>query len=468
MGKSILNRLIVVSNRVNVPDIVQGKATGGLVVAIEEALADQGGVWFGWSGKTNTDGEFRKNTQTKNNVDYITVDMPDSIFDDFYGGFCNSLIWPIFHYQIGLADFSTENFVAYREVNQRFASILSSHILPEDIVWVQDYHFISMARELRKFNCTNLIGFFLHIPWPAREVLLALPEHKNLVSDLLEYDLIGFQTKSHVIAFMDYVVRELDGVIGDNGTVYALGKTSRVKHFPVSIDANAFVNEAKEAEDSMDVQRLLKSLGSRKLMIGVDRLDYTKGIVNRFEAFELFLEGLFETAEAPTFMQISPVSRGNLAQYQEIRQVLEKKAGQINGKYSDFDWTPVRYLNKGFDRKVLAGFFRNSSVGLVTPLRDGMNLVAKEYVASQSSEDPGVLVLSQFAGAAEEMDGAVLVNPYNTNEISKAIKDSIEMPKIEKMDRWFGMMQRLQIQDIKYWKNKFLQTLKNKKEGEFF
>ncbi|MBS23476.1 MAG: hypothetical protein CML72_06725 [Rhodobacterales bacterium] len=280
---------------------------------------------------------------------------------------------------------------------------------------------------------------------------MTLPDHREIVNALLDYDVIGFQTKSYVLSFLDYIVREMNGVVNSNGFVFANGKKLRVQHFPISIDTKKFVELSKNANDSTHVKRLVDSLGESNLIIGVDRLDYSKGIINRFKAYESLLDKYPEHKRNSTLMQIAPTSRGEVSQYKEIRQELETEAGHINGIYSDFDWTPIRYLNRGFNRKILAGFFRRSQIGLVTPFRDGMNLVAKEYVAAQDPANPGVLILSRFAGAAEELDGAIIINPYDIEAITEAINLGLNMSLDERLHRWFRMIEQIQDADIHRW-----------------
>ena len=259
---------------------------------------------------------------------------------------------------------------------------------------------------------------------------------------------------------MDYVVRELGGIVEPNGFIFALGKRTQVQHFPIAIETKEFSDLAKQSEGSNHVKRLVSSVGEGNLMLGVDRLDYSKGLLKRFEAYEKFLTIYPQHRGKTSLMQIAPTSRGDVNEYIEIRENLERKAGNINGKFSDFDWSPVRYLNRGFSRKILAGFYRRSAIGLVTPLRDGMNLVAKEYVAAQSELNPGVLILSRFAGAAEEMDGAILVNPYDVDGMANAMHISLNMSLSERVTRWTQMMDQLEEFDIHRWRKDCINAIK--------
>ncbi|WP_119421624.1 alpha,alpha-trehalose-phosphate synthase (UDP-forming) [Desertibaculum subflavum] len=450
-------RLVIVSNRVALPR-ERGARAGGLAVALREALAKHGGLWFGWSGETSAEASDTPRVLRTPQGAYATLDLSEAEHAGFYVGFANSTLWPLFHYRLGLIDFRRAAFEAYLGVNRRFAAALAPMVEPDDLVWVHDYHFIPMATKLRKLGLRNRIGFFLHIPFPAKEVLTALPGHERLVADLCAYDLVGFQTQGDVEAFQGYIASEAGGRVGD-GWVEAFGRRLRVGAFPIGIDAEAFAEAAVKAAASEETQRLKDSLAGRRLMIGVDRLDHSKGLPKRFEAFQELLGTHPEHRGKVTFMQIAPISRGEVAQYRTLRRELEGLAGRINGKYAEFDWAPVRYLNRAFVRTTLAGFYRFACVGLVTPLRDGMNLVAKEYVAAQDPADPGVLILSRFAGAARELDGALIVNPFDIDQLAAAMHRALRMPLDERRARWSGMMDIVRRHDITHWRETFMAAL---------
>lgn len=456
-----MSRLVVVSNRVMLPTLAKKESSGGLAVAVLDALEQQGGIWFGWSGNLVEEEPSGVDILEEGNITYATLDLPEEDYDQFYNGYSNGSLWPLLHYRLDLVQHTRQNYAGYMRVNERFAAHIEPLLRDDDLIWVHDYHFIPLARELRQRRCTQRMGFFLHVPWPAKEVLMALPGHRELVEALLEFDVVGFQTKSYVLAFLDYVVRELGGTVEPDGFVYAFGKRARVQHFPISIETESFVELANQAEDSNHVRRLVQSMGHGQLILGVDRLDYSKGLINRFQAYEQLLKEYPEHQRSTTLMQIAPTSRGEVTQYQDLRHELEMEAGHVNGTFGDFDWTPIRYLNKGFSRKILAGFYRRSQVGLVTPLRDGMNLVAKEYVAAQSPTDPGVLVLSRFAGAAEEMDGALLVNPYDLAGMADAMKQALTMPLDERVSRWVQMIDQLHTFDVHRWRKNCVKAIES-------
>ena len=454
-----MSRLVVVSNRVAAVKQTRPGAEGGLAVAMRAALRERGGIWFGWSGKV-LDRDYGEPTQTKvGKITYATIDLTQRDYDDYYVGFSNSTLWPLFHYRLDLAEFAKRTWAGYQRVNTLFAHRLQPLLEESDTIWVQDYHFLLLAENLRRAGCRQKIGFFLHIPWPALEVLLALPDHREIVNALCTYDLLGFQTEDHLHCFQDYIRREAGGEVGKDGTIKAFGRTLKAQAFPIGIDTEIFANMAAESEGSKQVQRLQDSLGGRDLMIGVDRLDYSKGLIKRVEAFEHLLTAYPENRGRIVFLQINPPSRSDVADYIDIKRELEAAAGYVNGTFAEYDWVPIRYLNKSFSRRVLAGFFRVSRVGLVTPLRDGMNLVAKEFVAAQPADDPGVLVLSRFAGAARELDGALIVNPYNVERVAERLQEALTMPLEARQERWRSMYEAVARNDVTAWRESFLQAL---------
>ena len=454
-----MNRVVVVSNRVILPGEKKTEAVGGLAVALLDTLKETCGLWFGWTGRVTSSKHIEPIIKKEKGITFATIDLTKKNYDNYYNGYCNEVLWPIFHYRLDLLEYSKIKFENYKQVNKLFASSLKQLINNEDLIWVHDYHFLLIARELRKLRCTHKIGFFLHIPWPSKEILTALPDHRELINALLDFDLIGFQTKNHVLTFLDYIISELGGSVEPDGSVFALGKKSKVKHFPISIDTEKIVRIAAGTDNSLQVKRLIKSIQTDKLLIGVDRLDYTKGLENRFAAYNHLLTKHSEHIKASTLLQIAPTSRGSVFQYKEIRKKLELSAGKINSLYGDFDWMPIRYLNKGFQQKTLMGFFRNSRVGLVTPLRDGMNLVAKEYIASQRPSDPGVLILSRFAGAAEELTDALIVNPYDPEGVADEMNRALKMPKKERVRRWLNLVDQLHSFNITFWRSRYIEAL---------
>ena len=458
MGGGVLSRLVVVSNRV--APIVEGKtAAGGLAVAVLAALKEDGGIWFGWNGEVVPSFPPKPDLTTVDNLTYATVGMTRRDYSEYYNGFANGTIWPLFHYRLDFLKFRRRDFTGYLRVNGRFAKALAPLLRLDDVIWVHDYHLIPLAEELRKTGSTHPIGFFLHTPLPPVEILVALPRHGILMKAMCAYDLVGFQTMNDLSAFHDYIVLEADGEVLSDGTVRAFGRTLRADVFPIGIDTEEIEALAREQADSPERQRLDAVLHDSPMIIGVDRLDYSKGLVERFRAFERLLETYPRERGKVTLMQVAPPSRSDVGGYDEIRVDLETTAGNINGRFADFDWVPIRYLNKSFERFELACFYRAARIGLVTPLRDGMNLVAKEYIAAQDPEDPGVLVLSRFAGAAHELDGALIVNPYDVDEVAGALNRALEMPFEERRERYDDMIGPLRRNDVHHWRRTFLTAL---------
>ncbi len=453
-----MSRLVVVSNRVAPVD--EGKtSTGGLAVAVLAALKRMGGIWFGWSGEVTTAPAPEPRLFDVGKLSYATVDLTPRDFEEYYNGFANSTLWPLFHYRLDLTSFTRRQYAGYLRVNNLFADKLVPLLEPDDRVWIQDYHLIPMAEALRRAGFKGRIGFFLHTPFPAHEVLLALPSHDDLIRALCAYDVVGFQTNRDLVSFRDYIIREQVGEIWDDGLVSAFGNVFKAAAFPISVDTDTIVRMAESAVKARQTVRMAESLGGRSLILGVDRLDYSKGLVQRFHAFERLLENYPENRGRATMMQLAPPTRSEVPEYAEIRRSLEEAAGSVNGKFADIDWVPIRYLNRSINRRTLSGFFRIAHIGLVTPLRDGMNLVAKEFVASQNPDDPGVLVLSRFAGAAEELTAALIVNPYDTDEMAAAMQRGLDMALDERVNRWQEMFAILQENDIEAWREHYITAL---------
>ncbi|ALS61462.1 alpha,alpha-trehalose-phosphate synthase (UDP-forming) [Pandoraea norimbergensis] len=454
-----MSRLVIVSNRV--APITEGKPTaGGLAIGVFDALKNTGGMWFGWNGEIDAVPATAPDIAHRNNVTFATVPLTRRDYNTYYRGFSNATLWPTFHYRDDLTRFQRDDYNGYRHVNARFASLLAPLLQPDDLIWVHDYHLLPFAQACRHIGIKQRLGFFLHIPFPSPQVLMTVPPHEALVRAMCEYDLVGFQTEPDRTAFTDYLVRYAGGTLHDDGTVTAYGRTFRTGVYPIGVYPDEIQQQATARATVKHILDLKQGLQQRKLIMSVDRLDYSKGMLERFRAFERLLELWPNQQGTVSFVQVAPPSRSDVAGYGEIRRQLETEAGHINGRFSDLAWTPLRYINKRYDHEVLMSFFRASQVGYVTPLRDGMNLVAKEYVASQDPADPGVLVLSCFAGAAQELDGALIVNPYDIDEMAEALRSALNMSLSERQSRYEGMMATLREHNLSTWRDRFMTDLR--------
>jgi len=453
-----LGQLVIVSNRVAIPEKNAKARAGGLEVAVKAALTQKSGIWFGWSGKIATHSKIAAQKLAHDKITYITIDLSKEDHREYYNGFANRVLWPILHYRVDLAEFSRRDLSGYMRVNDHFARHLDKLLGPDDLVWVHDYHLMPLARALRERGHRNRIGFFLHIPCPPPEILTALPNHERLIPALCEYDLVGFQTGDDAFNFSRYLTRECGLHSRDFNFVIA-DRTMRIGAFPVGIETAAFAHLAEGSVQLPFVKRVIKSLGDRTLILGVDRLDYSKGIAHRLSAFERLLQTQPNWRGKVTYLQIAPQSRSEIPEYADIERAIGSAAGRINGAYGEADWTPIRYVNRAYSHSTLAGLYRAARVGLVTPLHDGMNLVAKEYVASQNPDDPGVLILSRFAGAAQECKDALLVNPYDPDSVAAAIGQALSMPLAERRQRHHAMFRVLSRNDIQHWAGSFLAAL---------
>ncbi|MBR8187974.1 alpha,alpha-trehalose-phosphate synthase (UDP-forming) [Burkholderia vietnamiensis] len=452
-----MSRLIIVSNRV--APISEGEpAAGGLAIGVYDALKETGGMWFGWSGEVVASGAPQIRIEERGPVTFATVGLSRRDYDQYYRGFSNATLWPAFHYRADLIQYDRHEFEGYGRVNVWLAQQLVPLLQDDDVIWVHDYHLIPFARALRASGVKNRIGFFLHIPFPAAQVLVNVPPHRELVESLCAFDLLGFQTEPDLRAFCDYVEFEAGGEVARDGRtvrVSAFGSTLRAAAYPIGVYPDEIASLAQAGEHGK-AARMATSLRGRQLIMSVDRLDYSKGLVERFRAFEKLLEHQASIRNRVSFLQIAPSTRADLRAYQDIRLQLEAESGRINGRYAELDWAPILYIHRQYDRQVLAALYRLARVGFVTPLRDGMNLVAKEYVSAQNPDDPGVLVLSRFAGAAGELTGALIVNPIDIDGMADALSQALTMPLAERRARYADMIAQLRENNVSVWRDNFL------------
>jgi trehalose 6-phosphate synthase len=457
--------LVVVSNRV-----ARGKAnepmTGGLAAALLPVVEKSGAIWVGSSGRVR-DGAQKEpfaEIEALGAGALAMLDLPAAHYGGYYEGFANSALWPALHSRTDLIRASQQDYLSYREVNAFMARALKRFTKPDTAFWIQDYHFLALGAELRDLGVTQPIGFFLHTPWPSRAVIGGVPHHRELIEAMLACDLIGFQTQDDCENFLGYLRSDLDLRI-ENGVVTSRYGVSRIAVFPIGIDVEKFAQQAARAVSHPDVSRLRQSLNGEKLAIGVDRLDYSKGLINRIEAFDRMWTLQPALQRTVSLLQIATPTRGTIEAYGNLQSEVAKLVSDVNGRHGEADWTPIRYLNKAFSQTVLAGLYRTAQVGVVTPLHDGMNLVAKEYVAAQNPADPGVLVLSKFAGAANELDTALLVNPNDIDGMARTIATALSMPLLERRMRWEAMMTKLRGHTIQQWFTDFVDALQETHAG---
>jgi trehalose 6-phosphate synthase len=447
-----LARLVIVSNRVPVPRPRERPQAGGLTVALKEALARREALWFGWSGQTGSHTGGAPAIVTVGQTTYATIDLSAEDYRLYYTGFSNGMLWPLLHYRMGLAEFRRDEWEGYRRVNAAFARALMPLLRADDVIWIHDFHLFPLAAALRASGAKQRIGFFLHVPFPPLPLFQALPQANILLRELASCDLIGTQTPSDAANLRE--------------ALRGAGFDVPVHPFPIGIEAEEFAREAEKAARGPEARRLAASLNGRALILGVDRLDYAKGLPQRLRGFAALLRRFPEHRRQVTLLQVAPVSRGDVVQYRALRRELDELAGRINGEHGDIDWVPVRWMTRAVPRTTLAGFHRLARVGLVTPMRDGMNLVAKEFVAAQDPADPGVLVLSRFAGAADELKGAILVNPHDPDEIAEGLNAALVMPASERRARWEGDIAVLRRNSAAAWAERFLAALAKVRQDE--
>jgi trehalose 6-phosphate synthase len=452
-----VSRLVILSNRVALPEETRA---GGLAVALRAALAEYGGLWFGWSGHIAEQATDVHEIEHAG-IDYATLDLTRAEHAGYYAGFANRVLWPLLHSRFDLVEFNPDAYRVYRAVNRRWAEAIVTRLRTDDVLWVHDYHLIPLAAELRRLGCRQRIGFFLHTALAPADLLTYMPRHRELLATLADYDLVGVQTPRDLAALRGYFHASL-GAEDAGADILCMPDRRRVRTeaFPIGIDVAAVRSCAQPKHGgSAALRRLRASLEERSLIIGVDRLDYSKGLPQRMASFGHLLEQFPAWRRRVSLLQIAPSSRGDVPEYRAIRRDLERIAGNINGRYAEPDWTPIRYVNRAYPQATLCGYYRLARVGLVTPLRDGMNLVAKEYVACQDADNPGVLVLSEFAGAAQQLDSALRVNPLDHEATAAAMHEALGMPRDERVARWRSAMDVIERGDIMEWRRGFLKAL---------
>ncbi len=463
-------KLIIASNRL--PIVVSGKGkaktvqpgSGGLVTALAPVLRNRGGIWVGWPGISGKEDmtDLLDTASKKAGYEIKPVYLSEDDVEKYYYGLSNSTLWPLFHDLQSFCNFDPENWKAYIEVNRKFAKVIGQNAGDDDFIWVHDYQLFGVAQELRHMGVRSKIGFFLHIPFPPLDIFLKLPWRSEVLKALTEYDLIGFQTMRDRRNFIQ-CLRTLTPHISVKGKGHvvsiAMGeRTIRVGSFPISIDYNDFRRGAETKEVADRAWFIHEDIPDRKIVLGVDRLDYTKGLRHRIKAFKKFLENHPELHGKITLVQVVVPSRRTIPMYEDLKVQIEREVSEVNGRFTKSGWIPIHYIFRSLEKDDLLAYYRTAEIALITPLKDGMNLVAKEYCAA-NIEEKGVLILSEFAGAAAQLyKGAIMVNPYNIEEVAFAIYKAYIMDDRERRSRMKKMRQIIRKQDIYWWVNSFLEA----------
>jgi trehalose 6-phosphate synthase len=456
-----------------VPDVsgakgraARDKPVGGLVSAIRPALDERGGIWFGWSGNAvSSQTRTTVKSTLQGNINYLTIDLSEYEVDNYYTGFSNRTLWPLLHSFPTRVRLRDEEHKSYHRINRKFAKALFPYLEKGDIVWIQDYHLIPLGESLRHLGWDGPIGFFLHTPFPPPDIFLILPWARKMLETFLTYDLIGFHVEQFRHNFEQSLLMELEGELQDHCFRYGSIRL-KIGVYPIGIDAEMFQRWAVSPKADKQARTLKRFIGDRRLILGVDRLDYTKGIMERLRTFERMLDRFPSWKRRVSMIQISAPSRTRIPEYINQKRDVDRLVGEINGRQGEADWTPISYLYRSYDQEMLAGFYRIADVCLVSPLRDGMNLVSKEFVASQT-DNPGVLVLSRFCGAADDLREALIINPYDRDGSALALKRALEMPIDERRRRQAALMEKIQKSSSKIWRDNFLGDLAAREYGLF-
>jgi trehalose 6-phosphate synthase/phosphatase len=468
------HRLLVVSNRL--PIVLEKKSdgwglkpgSGGLVSALAPVLSHRGGVWIGWPGMPlERGGAWEAVLDTgyrERGYDLVPVLLSEEEVKGFYDGFANAVLWPLFHDLLGQCHFEPSFWYAYLKVNEKFATCVREQSREGDFIWVQDYQLIHVAEFLRRESEPARIGFFLHIPFPPLDILLKLPWRGQILRAFLAYDLLGFQTPRDMRNFLtciENLLPEVEIQEGHGGPVTEVRVGSRVMRvgaFPIGIDFKSYEDAARSEEVARRMVELEDRMGPRHIVIGIDRLDYTKGLIERLEAFRNALQRHRELRERAILFQVVVPSRERVLEYQTLKADIERLVGEINGEFSSAGWVPVHYRYRSLSRRDLISLYRMARVCFVTSIKDGMNLVAKEFCACQV-DGCGVLILSEFAGAAAQLQqGALLVNPHDIEGMADALQEALEMDEGERRRRMERMREIVREQDIFWWVDYYLQA----------
>lgn len=470
MKKKFVKRLVIISNRL--PFILERDGSGwkvqhgsgGLVTALAPVLRNRGGLWIGWPGTYGTSDISAAVEQAARTEGYsmVPVRLTEQEIDRYYKGFSNEVVWPLFHDLQSYCNFDPAYWEMYKAINKRFAKITVENTTTEDYIWIHDYHLMTVAQELRYLGVKSKIGFYLHIPFPPLDIFLKLPWRSEILRAMLDFDLIGFQTlrdRRNFIQCVRALIKDIK-VTGKGQVInLRMGRRElRVGYFPISIDYEEFNTAARSKEVADEAWYIHEHLPHRQIILGIDRLDYTKGILQRIKAFRNTLERYPKLRGKMTLLQVVVPSRRSIPMYNDLKIEIDRLVSEVNGAFTMSGWVPIHYIYRSLSKRELLAYYRTAEIALITPLKDGMNLVAKEFCASNIEEN-GVLILSEFAGAAAQLQrGAIIVNPHDIEEISAAIYKAYSMSKEEKRERMRKMRQIVRKQNIFWWVNSYLEA----------
>jgi len=467
-------RFIIVSNRLPVSvskeggKLVYETSSGGLATAMSSLGGDSSErVWIGWPGIPSdelTPADKTAITRKLRGLGCIPVFLTKQQVDNFYHGYANDTIWPLFHYFQSLAKYDNSYWLSYEAVNAQFKKAVARHADPQATVWIHDYHLMLLPQMLRKVLPDGTIGFFLHIPFPSYEIFRLLPNRAQILKGLLGADLIGFHVYDYARHFLSSVLRIL-GVENSHGSITIGSRIVKVDAFPIGIDYSRFVTALNDEETVKEVGILEDHYRDKKVILSMDRLDYSKGIMKRLEAFEQFLQKNPKFHKKVTLIMVAVPSRTEVETYKELRDEIEKSVSHINGAYGSVDWTPISYQFKNLPFAQIVALFARADVALLTPLRDGMNLVAKEYIATKQQR-PGVLILSEMAGAVDELPEAIRINPNDINSIVQALQTALKMPRKTQLENLKSMQRRLSRYTVQRWSSDFIEQLHASKQAQ--
>ncbi len=455
--------LLVLSNRLpelrSVDSPARSRNVGGLVSALAPVLEKRRGIWLGWSGRTRADASAQDIglSTAEGGLSLAWVDFPETWHRHYYNGLCNSALWPLFHSFPSRMKISHDDWAAYEAANEAFAALAVRLVGPRATIWAHDYHLLLLGARLRAHGHTGPLASFQHVPFPPPDIFFLLPWAGRLLESMVEFDLVGFHTPSYVDNFLRCAAT-LPGARVEGSRVFAHGRSVVAGAFPLGVIPEQF-QESGDGGPDEEISGLVRSLGDARLVLGVDRLDYTKGIPERLEAFGRFLELHPEWRRKACLVQLSVPSRADIPEYVDQRRMVENIVGRVNGEQGEADWVPIRYLYRSYARRQLSELYRAAHVGYVTPLRDGMNLVAKEFIAAQDPTSPGVLLLSRFAGAAEELKSALLTNPWDPEGTAHDLLRALTMPVEERVSRHADLLRVVSGTTALTWAEGFLTAL---------